>query len=405
MTRDPVDMMTPRILVVDDERQIHASLRLRIGREYDLVFCFSGQEALEKLSQDRFDLCLADIHMPHMDGLAFIDAARKADPELGYVVLSAFDTDENLRRAIPLQVYDFISKPLPERGGFEDQIPRWVAETRQRRKEHSLAARVDTIATDLDSARLEREVEIVASESARDALLQTANLLTTIHAHLVNASLLIAARAKTDAGAAHLLRNLEEARRTADAAVAVAEGFFDSAYGSRNTAPALVNEGMRDAIDIVTRTSQAITTNKVIDFSPLDLRPVIRGLSGIDLLLMMVPAIGIAVHLAPSGTTIGIKGVHCSRMDSVIKDDRLREYAWFNRRNLLASHPGLILTVSASSPPMPFAQVEGWFKGIYQPLATLTSRGLLAGVEKCRGLVGFSQPSHLDFRVSLVLPV
>jgi CheY-like chemotaxis protein len=404
MTRDPVEMMTPRILVVDDERQIHASLRLRIGREYDLVFCFNGQEALQNVSQNRFDLCLADIHMPDMDGLAFIDAARKIDPNLGYVVLSAFDTDENLRRTIPLQVYDFISKPLPEREGFEDQILHWVSETRRRRKDHSLAAHAGTIAIDLDSAQLEREVEIVASESARDALLQTANFLTTIHAHLVNASLLIGARAKTDAGVAHLLRNLEEARRTADAAVAVAEGFFDSAYGNRGTAPAFVNEGMRDAIEIVTRTSQATATNKVIDFNPLDLRPAIRGLSGIDLLLMMVPAIGIAVYLATPGTTIGIKGEPCTRVDSVTKDSRLRHYAWFNRRNLLASHAGVVLTISANSPSMPVNQVEGWLKGQYEPLAALTSRGLLAGVEKCRGLVGFSQPPESNLRVILALP-
>src|SRR5688572_17434984 len=114
MSIDPVDLMPARILVVDDEQQIHASMRLRLGNDHELVFSFGGPDALRKLSQDRFDLCFADIHMPEMDGLRFIDAARTIDPQLGYVVLSAFDTDDNLRRTIPLQVYDFISKPLPE---------------------------------------------------------------------------------------------------------------------------------------------------------------------------------------------------------------------------------------------------------------------------------------------------
>ena len=77
MSRDPVDVMTPRILIVDDERQIHASIRLRLGRDYELVSCFDAREALERLGQERFDLCLADIHMPHMDGLTFI--ARACD--------------------------------------------------------------------------------------------------------------------------------------------------------------------------------------------------------------------------------------------------------------------------------------------------------------------------------------
>ena len=49
---------------------------------------------------------------------------------------------------------------------------------------------------------------MVAAESARDALLQTANLLTTVHAHFVTASALVAARAKTDPSLAQLARNL-----------------------------------------------------------------------------------------------------------------------------------------------------------------------------------------------------
>ena len=123
MTRDAVNLLPPRILIVDDERQIHASLRLRLGNANELTFAYDAKEALEKVKQTRFDLCLADIHMPKMDGLAFIEAAQQLDSGLGFVVLSAFDSPENLRRAIPLQVYEFLSKPLPERAGFEARLP------------------------------------------------------------------------------------------------------------------------------------------------------------------------------------------------------------------------------------------------------------------------------------------
>src|SRR5436853_5835468 len=130
MKRDPVEMMTPRILVVDDERQIHASLRLRLGGKYELACVCDAREALKRVATERFDLCIADIHMPHLNGLAFIEAAQKTDPGLGYIVLSAFDSDDNLRRTIPLQVYDFVPKPLPERQHFEARIPESVDPTR-----------------------------------------------------------------------------------------------------------------------------------------------------------------------------------------------------------------------------------------------------------------------------------
>lgn len=405
MSPDSVDLLPPRILIVDDERQIHASLRLRLGREYDLAFCFDARDALERIRQDRFDLCLADIHMPHMDGLDFIDAARHVDPGLGYVVVSAFDTDENLRRAIPLQVYDFIPKPFPERHEFEARIPGWVDQTRQRRRDQTLAQQAGSIASDRESARLEREVELIASETARDALLQAAGLLTTIHAHLVSATTLVAARVKNDPSASHLLRNLGEARKTADAAMNVTEGFFDSAYGNRDTSPALVNEGVRHAIGIATRMGRTEETRKAVDFTPLDDRLPLRGVSGIEFLLMLVPALGAALALAPEGTTVGIQGEHFSRLENVLREPRLKNHLWLNRKHALNSHAGIILAVTGSAAPLARGQLEAWFKGEYTPLAAVTPRGLLSGVKKSQGLLGVAQPPQAaQFQLLLALP-
>jgi CheY-like chemotaxis protein len=406
MNHTHVDLTPHRILVVDDERQIHASIRLRLGKEYDLVFCFNARDALEQVSRSRFDLCLADIHMPKMDGVTFIDAARKVDPELGYVVISAFDSDDNLRRVIPLQVYEFISKPLPQKNAFESRIPEWIEKTRQRRREVELAQHADTIACDLDSAELERDVELVASENARSALRQTANLLTTVHAHLLSASTLLAQRSRQESGSALFQRNVEEARRTAEAAMAVAEGFFDSGYGLRDSSPAMVNEGLRDAIGIATRTCRADESNKAIDFKSFDSRLSIRGLSGISFLLMVVPALGTALSLAADSTTVGICGEHINRLDAAWRDPRLRQYLWVNRRHALSGQPGVAIAITVSSAPLARPQMEAWIKGEYAPLDAFPARGLVAGVQRCQGLVGFSlPPQSTQFRIILALPV
>ncbi len=298
------ELLPPRIALIDDEHQIHASVRLRLGKGYELISFTDPCDALSALPAEKFDLCFVDIHMPGMDGLALIEAAALADPALGFVVLSAFDTDENLRRTIPLNVYDFISKPLPERDGFEARIPDWIARTRQRRRDRHLAQRADVIDRDLDSVRLDLQVELVASESARDALLQTANLLTTIHAHLVTATSTLAAKVKTDHGLIPLLRNLEVGRKTAEAAASVAEGFFESAYASRDSSPALIDSGINHAICIASRLSRAESLGKTVDFSSADSPLPVRHLSGIDFLLMMVPVIGLALAVTGANTTV-----------------------------------------------------------------------------------------------------
>ena len=405
MAPDTVELMTPRILIVDDERQIHASLRLRLGRDYELVCCFNAREALARLQEKRFDLCIADIHMPQMNGLTFIETAQKTDPALGYVVLSAFDSDENLRRTIPLQVYDFLSKPLPDRAGFEARIPAWIDATRRRRREQELAGQAGSMASDRDAARLERDVEVVASETARDALLQTANLLTTIHAHLVTATASLAQRAKTDPTATHFLRGLEEARKTADAAMTVAEGFFDSAYGNRDSSPALVDSGLRHAISIAHRMSQAEQAGKTVDLSGFDDRLPTRGLSGIEFLLMMVPTIGAALAITGPNTTVRIAAGTIGRLDGIGRDPHLRDYFWINRRNALLSHPGLVIALAATGPALSRAEAEGWLKGDYAPLAHVTARGLILGLQKCRGVLGFATaPEAGQFRLALILP-
>lgn len=405
MRQDPANLITPRILIVDDERQIHASVRLRIGRDYDLEFSFGGSDALEKISANRYDLCIADIHMPKMDGLTFISSARQIDPALGYVILSAFDSDENLRRAIPLQVYEFIPKPLPERNAFESLIPQWVERTRQQRKEIYLAKNADSIALDRESALLEREIEYVTCEKARATVRENSTFLTTINAHLVSAIAQLSPRLRADPGLAHVHRNLEEARRASDAAMAATTGYFDSGYGTRDSSPALAIEVLRDAVSLALKICKAEDANKIIDFKPLDARITLSSMPGAEFLRASVPALSAALSVAPENTTVGVQIEHIARMDAVIKDSRHSGFMWFNRRHALNGHSAAVVTISASSPPLTAAQADAWYRGVYTPAGALSSRGTVAGVQTYRGLIGLSlPPQSSQFRLVIVLP-
>ena len=405
MTAHADQMLPGRILVVDDEQQIHSAIKLRLGKEYELEFCLSGQEALERIAKQRFDLCFADINMPQMDGLTFVDAARKVDGGLGYVIVSAFDTDENLRRVIPLQVLEFISKPLPEPSRFDSRIPEWIRTTRARRRESALASEAATIANDLEAARLERDVEMIASESTREALAKLSGTLTTVHAHFVAVDAMLSGKTRADLIASHLRRSVEEGRKSAEGAMAVASEFLEGAYGDRVSSPALFDACMEHAIGLARKWTQADEAGKVVEFFAPEFPLYIRGVSGIEFLLMLVPALSVAMAFAPEKSTLRIEFEMCKRLEAVTRDMRFANFLWLNRRNALTSRNGIVISVVSSGCAPLASHIESWIGGRQSPVEALSSRGLLVGVQKCHGLLGFAtSPWNERFRLILALP-
>ena len=60
MSREASELLPPRVAIVDDERQIHASIRLRIGQNCELISFFDPRLALEAVAREKFDLCIVD---------------------------------------------------------------------------------------------------------------------------------------------------------------------------------------------------------------------------------------------------------------------------------------------------------------------------------------------------------
>jgi len=72
----------------------------------------SGEEALKQLSESRFDLVLADIKMPGMDGLELLEIAKRKNPDQTVVMMTAFGEIDTAVGAIRSGAYDFITKPF-----------------------------------------------------------------------------------------------------------------------------------------------------------------------------------------------------------------------------------------------------------------------------------------------------
>ena len=105
-----------RVLVVDDEPSVLLEVAGALKRHYDVLTATNAEEAEKILAAERVDLLMTDLRLPGKDGLALLEAAKAAVPDLPVVLLSGHGTIEEAVKAIHLGAADFLEKPFgPER--------------------------------------------------------------------------------------------------------------------------------------------------------------------------------------------------------------------------------------------------------------------------------------------------
>ncbi|PON13257.1 hypothetical protein C2W62_35295 [Candidatus Entotheonella serta] len=110
--------MPAKILVVDDETDLELLIRQKFRRqirreEFHFEFAHNAVEALDILRQDdAFDLVLSDINMPGMDGLTLLEKLPEVNPVLKAIMITAYGDMSNIRMAMHLGAYDFLTKPI-----------------------------------------------------------------------------------------------------------------------------------------------------------------------------------------------------------------------------------------------------------------------------------------------------
>lgn len=102
-----------RILFVDDEKNIlHGLQRMlhAMRRKWEMAFVASGQDALDTMSKEPFDVIVADMTMPGMDGIALLREVMKRYPHVVRFVLSGETDQEEIFRSIG-PTHQFLAKP------------------------------------------------------------------------------------------------------------------------------------------------------------------------------------------------------------------------------------------------------------------------------------------------------
>ena len=107
-----------KILVVDDEADLEVLIKQKFRKKirenaYDFVFAMNGLQALAQLEvHEDIDLVLSDINMPEMDGLTLLSKLAEKHSLLKSVIVSAYGDMENIRTAMNLGAFDFVTKPV-----------------------------------------------------------------------------------------------------------------------------------------------------------------------------------------------------------------------------------------------------------------------------------------------------
>lgn len=102
-----------RLLIVDDEvEQMEALCQSLKGQGYEITGFTSSHEALRSLLDIHFDLMLADLAMPEMDGLTLLKTALRIDPDLAGVIMTDQGSIDSAVQAMQLGAADYVLKPF-----------------------------------------------------------------------------------------------------------------------------------------------------------------------------------------------------------------------------------------------------------------------------------------------------
>src|SRR6185295_5769932 len=105
--------MDRAILLVDDDPSIHAGLvRLIKTLGYEAVSVASGDDAIARLREGTFELCVTDMHLPGSDGHAVLKASRACRPPVATIMLSQQGTVAEAVEALRNGAADVIAKPF-----------------------------------------------------------------------------------------------------------------------------------------------------------------------------------------------------------------------------------------------------------------------------------------------------
>jgi DNA-binding NtrC family response regulator len=105
--------MTSRVILIDDDRSLNEILSTHLKHAGYLVTSFVDPEAgIARLREGDYELVITDMKMEPCDGLAVLEEAKRVDPDIPVIMITAHATVESAVQSMKLGAYDYITKPF-----------------------------------------------------------------------------------------------------------------------------------------------------------------------------------------------------------------------------------------------------------------------------------------------------
>ena len=141
----------PKILLVDDEMTLGKGLEKILTKEgYTVDYATTGQGALDYFGQKPYDLLVADLRLPDIDGMEVVKRAKGKNPELPVIIITGYGSVPSAVGAMKIGVFDYLSKPFTKnefvdsvQGALKERYGPMLKETPSKRETPSLPDRAD----------------------------------------------------------------------------------------------------------------------------------------------------------------------------------------------------------------------------------------------------------------------
>src|SRR5918994_2118615 len=152
---------SPRVLVIDDDHDIHRLLRVRLeARGCEVTSASSGEEGITRLREERPDLVFLDVAMSGMTGIDVLDRIRSQRLDVAVILTTAYSSEQVAIAALRHGADDYLRKPF-DGGEFQAALDRTLARLHMSRQIRTL------------TRELEAKQQQLAEELARAAVVQS----------------------------------------------------------------------------------------------------------------------------------------------------------------------------------------------------------------------------------------